>query len=49
MVRKKDKTRFICTKCGREYWIRVSNPAIYTEEVIKNWTCILCPKQKKKK
>jgi hypothetical protein len=37
-----------CTKCGKNEDIRTNNPELYTEEVKKNWICILCKGFKKK-
>lgn len=31
-----------CKKCKGEHKIRVNNKEIYTEEVRKDWTCMLC-------
>ena len=31
-----------CSKCKRELHIRVNDKSIYTEEMIKNYICLLC-------
>ncbi len=32
----------ICSRCKRELHIRVNDKNIYTEEIIKNYVCLLC-------
>lgn len=32
----------VCSKCKKVIKVHVTNKAIYTEDVIKNWKCILC-------
>jgi len=39
----------ICKKCKKEFRIRVNNIDIYTEEIKKNWVCLLCKSKLKRK
>ena len=32
----------VCSKCKREFPIRVSDKSKYTEERMKNWICPIC-------
>ena len=33
-----------CSKCKKEFEIRVNHPDMYTDEVRKSWVCLLCKK-----
>ena len=42
---KKKRRQFvylICQRCKQEWRIQVNDKDIYTEEVRKNWICVLC-------
>ena len=32
----------ICSKCKKHYDIRTNNVKLYTEELVKNYICLLC-------
>lgn len=34
--------KVVCTKCKRTSKIRTHNPELFTEEVRKNFVCLLC-------
>lgn len=36
-----------CTVCGRECRIRTNDKSIYTEEVRKTYTCLLCKSRRR--
>jgi hypothetical protein len=31
-----------CKTCKKEFHIRVNDKSVYTDEIIKNWECMLC-------
>ena len=41
-LKKRHILELTCCKCNKTYLIRVNNPDIYTDEVIKNWKCLNC-------
>ena len=41
-LRKQHVLELTCCKCKKTFLIRVNNPDIYTDEVIKNWKCLNC-------
>lgn len=49
MTSRKGKLLLVCSVCKREYRVRASDPALYTEEVKKNWVCLNCPRGPKVK
>ena len=42
-----EKIKLTCLKCKKETIIRTYNLELYTEEVRKNWLCLLCEYKKK--
>lgn len=39
-----ERLKLTCSKCKRDFVIRSHNPELYTEEVRKNYVCLLCKK-----
>lgn len=43
---KKKYVRLTCSACGNTFHIRTWSPEVYTSEVRKKWTCLLCATKK---
>ena len=39
--------KLICSVCKKEYFIDTTRPELYTDEIKKNWKCIICKPFKK--
>ena len=40
--RNRQFVNIVCSRCKQELHIRVNDKSIYTEEIIKNYVCLLC-------
>ena len=42
------KVKLTCKVCGKTYFIRTWDKDIYTDEVRKSWTCLICSSRQSK-